>query len=552
MCGFVVTVGAVEQVETVRGRLGVMAHRGPNESGVVAVDMPWGVVTMGMVRLSLVDHDTVGVPYDFRAPCGVVLAFNGEIYNWRELRAELADGTPWQTDCDAEVIARAWRRWGGGMLSRFNGMFAIVLADVEQGCVFVATDRAGQKPLYWSYPDDHVDRPALLLSSEIKALPRTLEERTAPPLEVDVLEYDTGAITPVRHVYRLRPAKCATLVGVQALDGNYMPWWSMPDEVDATITHATAVEELRDLVVDAIRIREPAESCAVPLSGGLDSAIIAAVVDTPHAYTLTFPEADNMTAAGLAARDRDPVPVTFDRGMLEASLPDVLYHLDTPATWSASCWWYLCQAMADDGIRVLLSGEGADELFLGYSRYRILWHASKARHDPLLGAYGPTLDYMHDAGRMIGRMIDRGGNVDWAAAMVAPYISPAVPLATNAGRVEFHTSMQALLRMGDRMASAHSIENRCPFLDYRVIEFAARLPEWLTIDPRRSKGILRDVAQSLGVHPQIVHERTKKGMAIPFPQWYPEFADGARGAWDRKAWNAMQWDVWRRVWFGCK
>lgn len=527
-----------------------LAHRGPDGNGVVERDLGWTRVAVGMSRLAIVDTRSIPVPFVFPY-LGVVLAFNSEVYNHRSLRAELSDGTPWETDCDAEVVARAWRRWGPVMLDRFNGMFALAVVDERKREVFIARDRAGEKPLYVAR-----DRTGLHFASEIKALPVPLVERDEWPAEARALEFDCLEDTP--------------FVGVRAmLPGSYEwhtanrhgsptetcgQWWTLPEseafEDEASpASYAACVDECEALVSDAIRIRVAAEvPVALSLSGGLDSAIIQSVARLDRLYTVTFPEDDFLTPAQAASHGFPVRPVTFTRADLDAVLPAVAYHLDTPATWTAICQWFLMQRVREDGAKVIVSGEGADELFGGYSRYRILWHLDHARTDPLLVAYQPTLHRLTgDDVDVLARLINRGGpdTLDAARGLVRRF-GLGRSLAEDAARVEWHTTMQCLFRMADRMSAAWSLENRSPFVDHRLIEFAARLPVSFKIDAHASKRILRDVARKLGVADSIVDERTKRGFYVP-PSW---FGQAGESRWNRGAFAARMTAAWRQAFGG--
>lgn len=546
MCGFVATL-------TPRS-IGRLAHRGPDGSGAVVEHLPWANVSLEMTRLAIVDRRKLQVPFDFRKSCGVVLAFNGEVYNWRQLRDELSDGTPWETDCDAEVVARAWRRWGVKMLDRLNGMWGLVLVDEREQVVFVARDRAGEKPLYyaplgigWSF------------ASEIKALPVLLEEASCRDLET--LEFDCLENTPFKGVKCLGPGQYMLLSSVVDLEAPKIDtWWMLPSKcIDESMSWESAVDQVEALLVDAIKLRAVSEvPVAVQLSGGLDSAIVQAVVKSERLYTVTFPYdgVDNLKLACLAAGGREPVAIEFTRDALEEVLPRVAYHLDTPATWTAVCQWFMDKKIAEDGGVIVLSGEGADELFLGYSRYRLLWWYERMRSDPNLKAYHPLIQSMHGTGfDIIARMLNRGGPAahPYARELVGRFSGcwdnvNNVDLCLSAARVDFYTTMQVLLRMADRMAAAHSLENRSPFFDYRLMELSQRLPLHWKIHDYESKSVLRKVAERLGVPKAIVEDKTKRGLFVPASWWKSEWrTPGERGVWDRHVFAGMMRDAWRKA-----
>jgi asparagine synthase (glutamine-hydrolysing) len=505
-----------------------------------------------MARLAIVDQREIQVPFDFSRSVGIYLAFNGEIYNWRELRAELSDGTPWETECDAEVIARAFRKWGPACLHRFNGMFGIALVDVERGVFFLARDRAGEKPIYYQKMSG-----GFSFASEAKALPGPKRPGYCP--EVEVFEFDCLGSTPFLDVKCLGPGEF--ILARHATDlaaATPMNWWALPSDVDESLTFPAAVDEAEYLLRDAIALRAVSEvPVGVQLSGGLDSAIVQAVVRSERLYTVTFPEdgVDNLPLARAASLGlAEPQPITFGYRDLLEWLPKIAYHLDTPATWTAVCQWAMNGKMAKDGIVVVFSGEGADELFGGYTRYRILRHVEGMRVDPRLDAYRALLFHvLGDDVALLSRMIDRskdGSHREEAEAIVR-VLSRGLGLVNDAGRVDFYTTMQVLLRMADRMSAAFGMENRAPFLDFRIMEFASRLPSRFKVTEQGSKVVLMEVARRLGVPAAVVDQTTKSGLFVPWAKWRPATTPGgSRGEWDRSSFRDLMFAEWAKAFFG--
>lgn len=548
MCGIVGAV-LVHSGPPTRIPTDLLHHRGPDDHGVREARLPWGSAFIGATRLSIVDATgPVPVP-GFFEHVGVLIAFNGEVYNWRELRRELTNGIPWETQCDTEVVAHAWRVWGPDMLRRLNGMFALCIVDLRDGRVFLARDRAGEKPLYYTVHDE-----TFYFASEVKALPVPFVEDIQPPGEMDVLEFDCLARTPFDGIYRLEPGQSLLLQSPEDIeDPNPETWWRFPQDIDEDMTWERALEEVEALLVDAIRIRADTEVPATALvSGGLDSAIIQRVGKFPTVFCCSFPQdgMDWLPMARLAAGESEVVPVTFDLAAAERDLGQVAYHLDTPATWTALSQWFLAKEMRSRGYKVVLSGEGSDELFAGYSRYRILWWLLQARRDPQLTKYQRLVNLVTAGsdGDILAKMLDRSPDnrsYDHALHLVKNF-STTGDLVADMLRVEWHTTMQCLLRMADRMMAAHSIENRSPFLDHRLVELAARMPTRHKVTPAWSKAVLREVALRLGVPPSIVNDPTKVGFVVPWNQWRGT-GSGPRGAWDRTDFAQAMLAAWRRV-----
>jgi asparagine synthase (glutamine-hydrolysing) len=233
--------------------------------------------------------------------------------------------------------------------------------------------------------------------------------------------------------------------------------------------------------------------------------------------------------------------VTFTKDELLAALPEVAYYLDTPATWTAVCQWFLNKRIAEDGGVVVLSGEGADELFGGYARYRVLHWLDTMIADPHLAGYGPLIQHAFGEVQPVSvpaHMLNRGGvgTLNHAITVVWQY-GRGRTLVDTMSRVDFYTTMQALVRMADRMAACFGMENRSPFFDYRLMELSALIPSKTKITEHESKTILRQVARGLGVSWQITGERTKRGLTVP--------ASWGDGKWSR-GWFAKEMQIaWR-------
>ena len=544
MCGIYGSVAAAGEPAPMPWASGRLAHRGPDGAGEAVVDLGWGRARLGMTRLAITGGLDIPVPFRFRSHPHLTLAFNGEVYNLAELRAELHGGLGWKTGCDAEVVVRAWERWGPGMLPRLNGMWGLAVADARRGQLFLARDRAGEKPLYtFAAPG------GVRFASEAKALADVLAPTACEDLaffEADCLE-----ATPLADAFAMPPGYAMLLERPEhaACYARWEPWWELPTAApDPTLRRPEAAAgALADVLRRAIVDRVPDEvPWALQLSGGVDSACVQAVTRHERLYTVTFPEADNLPGARAAALGAPVRPVTFGLADLDRDLERVAWHLDTPATWTAVCQWFMARAMAGDGAKVVLTGEGADELFGGYARYRALWHVGRARRDPLLAAYGPLL--RHAVGSdddLLDRLSDRSGRMPRRAAVLRDRLAGAGEAWVRMARLDWHATMQILLRMADRMNAAFAVENRAPFLDHRVVELAARIPSELKIDDRWTKAVLRDAAELLGVAPEVAREPTKRGLYLPWSSWTG--ATGARGAWDRASFAARMRAAWRRA-----
>ncbi len=373
--------------------LDLMAHRSPDDIG--GIEYP--DFALGMGRLAIVDKKEVPSPL---SDGHAAIAFNGEIYNYLELKKQLK-GYKFKTKTDTEVLLAAWQKWGVKMFDKLNGMFAMAIVCDNGKQIMLARDIAGEKPLYFT---EHPFR----FASEAKAL--DFKCREFPPAHYGI--YKNGTLT-------------------------IKPYWKLEQR---EIKLKTADEELEALLEDAVKIRTKAD---VPYglfySGGIDSALIASF----HKFDKKFRYKDG------------PYGEEFMK-----IFPKILWHLDYPVqSFSPFGLWKLSETAQKNGVKVILSGEGADELFGGYARY-VKPH------------------FEHEALKQFPSY---------------PDMFPNPESVTMAGLREFSGNMRELLRMGDRMTSAFGIENRCPFLDKRIIQFAFSLPDEMKIQGTETKVILRKI-----------------------------------------------------------
>jgi asparagine synthase (glutamine-hydrolysing) len=542
---------------SVVGRMSkALVHRGPDDEGLFE-DRDLG---LGFRRLAIIDLS--GGHQPMTSDCGrFTVVFNGEIYNHEELRRVLQSdhGARFSTRSDTEVILAAYRQWGAGAVDRFNGMFALALWDSLERVLFLARDRLGKKPLYFSRL-----RGGLCFASEVKALlehpevSREVEkERIATFL---AYRYVPGDETLFKGVECLPPASCVRVSAAGGL-GETHRYWDYSFEPSNTRTRPEALHaELAELLTDAVRLRRVAD---VPvgafLSGGLDSSVVVAMMSKQHPEPLkTFSigfdsgvtEIDHArSVARLYGTDHHEIVVGSPD--LIRNLPRVLHARESPVTEASDIPIYLLSQLARSKVTVVLSGEGSDEIFAGYPKYafehqvgRFLDHLPRSllavgaevlpfrlrrvqlaleaaaepeileRYAAWFGAFGPRerRDLLTPA---------LNGQADLHA-----YSASALESLGRASRVEQmlyldtrHWLPANLLLRGDRMTMAHSLELRCPFLDYRLVEFAARrVPLSAKIRGLSGKRLLKTLAEGL-LPSEIVHRR-KWGFKVPTSQWF--------------------------------
>lgn len=545
-------------VETLDRMAAVLRHRGPDGFGRYAGSR----VGLAHVRLSIIDVEGGAQPLG-NEDGRVLVVFNGEIYNYIELQAELARrGHRFRTRSDTEVLVHAYEEWGAQMLERLNGQFAFAIYDRRSETVFLARDRFGVRPLFYS--EQHGD---LVFASEIKALFASGEVPAAPDLQ---------GLDEVFTFWSARPPR-TVFAGVRSLEPGCFAVWRdgrLRLERYYALRYPEAGEEspdalarLKDLLQSAVALRLRAD---VPvggyLSGGLDSSIVCALASgmSPHqlrTFSVTFddPRLDEREFQLLVARELESRHAVQAIGQDEvaAAFPDVVRHTETPLVRTAPAPLFLLSRLTRErGIKVVLTGEGSDELFFGYDLFKetavrlFCLRQPDSRWRPrLFDRLYPYLDPRGRRGAFWQRFFLEAGRPDdplfshlprfRLTAHIKEFYSEDVraalagtdPLGELRGSlpVEFpawsplhraaYLEMVTLLSpyllssQGDRVSLAHAVEARYPFLDHRLFEFAARLSTRSKLRGLREKDILRRWARD--VVPPAVVDRPKQPYRAP-------------------------------------
>jgi asparagine synthase (glutamine-hydrolysing) len=560
MCGFCGVAAPegripVDEPTLVRMR-DSLEHRGPDDAGL---HLGPGIA-LGSRRLSIVDLSPRGHMPMVSGDGRYVLSYNGEVYNFRELRGDLeARGVRFRSDTDTEVVLEGLALHGPAFFERLNGMFALALWDTVERTLLLARDRLGIKPLY-----HHTDGAGVLsFASEQKAL---FEAGVRPELDPDTWEelllfrYVAGARTVYRGVERLLPGHYLTWK-----DGRVTTkrWWRLDER--ARLHQADQPRDVmgwyRRLFDDAIALRRISDvPLGVMLSGGLDSSSVAAALSLQagrgvSSFTVGFDEAhydERPLAATVADQyglERHEIVVPR-KGML-ARLVEASWLSDEPLVHASDAHILALARHAKERVTVLLSGEGSDETLCGYVRYQPL------RFPRLLGAARPLLPRiprLPARARKLGRFLAEGG-VD---AMVLYNTCDALPADLDdlglpaTGRFAFreavldearalypgeplrqamysdqHTFLCSLLDRNDRMTMGASIECRVPFLDYRLVERLASLPTHVLLDGRLRLGPRKAILRrALGDRlPQAIHKARKWGFGVPWDRYLREEPD---------------------------
>ncbi|MBI4120934.1 MAG: hypothetical protein HY457_01625 [Parcubacteria group bacterium] len=479
-------------------------HRAPDQEGVFKD----AHIALGMGRLKIIDLESPGLcPYQEGE---FVLSYNGEIYNYVELRKELENlGWKFRTNSDTEVLLKSWREWGVRAFDKWNGMFAFAIYNKKEGTVTLARDIAGEKPLYYYACGD-----VFAFASEAKAFVGVV------PLELQ----ENRFFEAFQHVHgdtlwkNVKEVPAAHYLTYDIKDASFeiRAYW---DLALRDINPETAVEELESLLEDAVTIRTRSDvPYGLYYSGGIDSALISTFHDFKHQFYF-----DNT----LEWRDD-----------FFAHIESVGYHLDFPVgSLSSYPLWKLAE-WASEKVKVIVSGEGADEVFGGYVRYLPIAQEWELRtRYPSYNAYLFAKYFRHfsylDA---FATITARNDDVEFVRETLRPYFERFKDPITAMGYADFKLILPSLLQMGDRQAGAFGLENRCPFLDRRIIEFGFSLPPELKIKGMEQKVILRRILEKRGLLGPLNVE--KRGLTITFNQWF-----------DKKDWDrSMYFDLLKKNW----
>lgn len=571
MCGIAGVLNLFPGPAPGRSLLGAMIeaveHRGPDGFGF------YGDTDVGLAHARLSIIDIAGGQQPIANEDGTIhVVFNGEIFNYVELRADLeAGGHCFRTRSDTEVIVHAYEQYGDAFVDRLNGQFAIALWDSGKRRLLLARDRVGIRPLFYA-----IWRGRLYFASEIKSLFRVpgFPRRLNLAALAQIFTYWTtlGAGTPFEGVSAL-PAGCrASVSGDRLQIDRYWDWEFPPHPIRADRSESEYAEELRHLLVDAVRLQLRADvPVGAYLSGGLDSAVITALIkhytDAPlRTFSLTFDDAE----FDESVYQRDVVErlatthtsVRCRKADIRDAFPRAVWHAETPVLRTAPApLMLLAGAVHAANYKVVLTGEGADEVFGGYdlfreAKVRRFWaRAPHSRWRPLLlGRLYPYLAHSPSTVRAAREAFFREGlefadrpyfahlprwsttrrmwrffhpDVQRTFAGLDPYVTIEGILPPTADRwpplgrdqyIEAHTLLSGYLlsSQGDRMAMANSVEGRFPFLDHRVIEFANRLPPSLKIRGLTEKHLLKRAVGDLV--PESVRERPKQPYRAPDSQ----------------------------------
>lgn len=564
MCGIagVVRRSSIRPDDVVRAErmAEVIRHRGPDDYGL----RQGRRYAFAHRRLSIIDIEGGHQPMANEAGT-IWLVYNGEIYNFEELRRRLEGrGHHFRTRSDTEVIIHLYEEYGQGCVEHLNGMFAFALFDEKKKRLFMARDRAGIKPLYYSF-----DGGSLCFASEAKALVQTAPQLVGPDYRSIVDFFALSLIqegrTAFEGINELRPAH--TLVWDLTLKPCARRYWQLSYAARSALTGEELKAAVSDLLDESVRGHLASDvPVGTYLSGGLDSSLVSALAHRHltgelNTFSAGFTGKEKVderryareAAAYIGTRHHE---VEVGPENFFVNLKKIIWHMDEPTLSPGVYPYYFLCGLVADSVKVVLGGQGSDELFGGYPRYRMALleqgiTASLKGVRPLKLAaalneyrrrYG--LGGLKNELRRLGVPDNRrvyeivsGFHPRQLTELLTPELraqadgyNPCEPFSRSLDECDsddlidrmlfndYQNMLASILRTEDRMSMAHSIESRVPFLDYRLVELAASIPPSAKVSGDQPKLILKDVGR--GLVPDSIIDRRKQGFSAPVDSWF--------------------------------
>lgn len=539
-------------------------HRGPDDTGQwVSADTRVG---FGHVRLSIIDVESGAQPMHSEDGRYTII-YNGEVYNYIELRNELGADT-FRTHSDTEVILRAFQRWGADCVNRLRGMFAIAIWDSLEKKLFLARDRFGIKPLYWAKTST-----GFYFASEVKALLPFLERRQVNPGALSdyfTFQFCLGHKTLMDGVWQMPAAHYAVVSPGQAPKPER--YWEVHYDIDYDHTEKWFTERLTELLHDSVRVHLRADvEVGSYVSGGVDSSLVAALARDVRpegrfqAFNGRFLDGQDYDESHYAAALADEngmqlhVADIGERDFVD-HIAKVIWHLDQPTAGPGSFPQYMVSKRVGENVKVVLGGQGGDEIFGGYARYLVAYfeqcikggiegtlhngnylvtYESIIPNLETLRQYKPMLREFWASGlfgerderywRLVNRANTFGGILATGVLDQRATLEEFKQIfwGQNVGKesyfdsmthFDFKTLLPALLQVEDRMSMAHGVEARVPFLDHPLVEFAATIPADIKFKNGELKRLLKNVFAAR-LPEQIRNRKDKMGFPVPLNKW---------------------------------
>jgi asparagine synthase (glutamine-hydrolysing) len=523
-----------------------MRHRGPNSAGIHTD----GSVGLGFNRLSIIDLSPEGDQPMCNEDGSVWIVFNGEIYNYQDLRQDLISrGHRFRSNTDTETIVHAWEEFGEACLDRLRGMYAFVIWDSRAQTLFGARDRLGIKPFYY-----HFDGATFSFASELKSLLQLpwIDREVNPAALTEYLRhrYSIGPHTILRNIWKLQPGHC---VRVDRSGMRTRQYWEAPVGPSREVRLEDALAEFEQTMLDALRIHLISDvPLGVFLSGGVDSSAIVALmrklgVSDIKTFSIGYDTSDSELpyAAMVVKRySTQHHELHLSAEKFRDLLSDIVYYMDEPMADDSAIPFYCLSRYAKEHITVALSGEGADEILAGYGIYHKMLTYESLNRIPgaamgrQFAGLLPRGSKLRKYTGMLGLPLEeryQGVSRYFTESEIRRLVSGGVPDVPDGCRAAYARTpgLSHLRRMchldlttwlpdnqllkGDRMGMANSLEVRVPFLDHKVVECAMLFPDRLKIQGGVGKYLLKKMLEPLLPH-EVLY-RPKKGFPTPIKTW---------------------------------
>lgn len=567
MCGFVGIInknGTSVDASILTGMASKINHRGPDEEGIF-IDKNCGFFHK---RLSIIDLKTGQQPMNYK---NFTIVFNGEIYNYIELREELKrKGHQFTTTSDTEVILHMYEEYGDLFVDRLNGMFAFLIYDKQNRKIYIARDHFGIKPLYWYH-----DRDLIAFGSEIKAILEHPDIQAEPAInhlyEYLTFQFILGDGTMFKNIYKVQPG-CFSIINLDSWEIKSVNYWDPNFTTDFYRTEQYFIDELQNIldstITQQMRSDVPVGSY---LSGGMDSSLVTIMAskrtDKPlKSFSGAFEEGsefNELKYAKIAAQKANAE--LFEIFPTEQEfidlLPKLIYHLDEPVAGPGLFPQYMVSKFASNHVKVILGGQGGDEIFGGYARYLVAYleqaikgavfeSNEEAEHIvslrsilpnlPSLKQYVPMMksfwsqEAFEPMDRRYYNLINRMGstkeflNLEFINGRKDQEIFAKFSTLFNHPQTKSYYnkmthfdlfgSLPALLQVEDRVSMAASIESRVPLLDRRIIDLISQMPAGMKFKGGELKYLLKRTVKEI-MPPEIMRRKDKMGFPVPLHIW---------------------------------
>lgn len=567
MCGFVGIISktpAEVDANILSKMASTIKHRGPDDEGIF-ID---GLVGFCHKRLAIIDLTTGQQPMTFNN-CTIV--YNGEIYNYIELRENLIkEGHRFVTTSDTEVILHLYQKYGNKCVKMLNGMFAFAIYDKFHNKLFIARDHFGIKPLYW-----YSDNKMIVIGSEIKALlahPEIIAEPDYPNIyEYLTFQFILGEGTMFRNIFKIKPGNYMTCY-LDTYESNHVNYWKPDFRIDKFHTQEYFIDELRKILEKTIKQQLRSDvPLGTYLSGGIDSSLVTIMASRFHmgqikSFTGTFNEAPGFSElyyAKIAAREANAIlyEVHPTEQQFIDLLPKLIYYLDEPVAGPGLFPQYIISKYASSHVKVVLGGQGGDEIFGGYTRYLVAYleqalkgaiYETNEENEhivslssilpnlPSLKQYVPMMKTFWKEGafetmdcryyNLLNRMGEsykyfekdfmkgRDGDNIFLKFQTEFSNSNTKSYFNKMTHFDMIGSLPGLLQVEDRMSMASSIESRVPLLDRRIVDLISVMPAGMKFNGGELKHLLKSTIKDI-IPPEIFNRKDKMGFPVPLHIW---------------------------------